>query len=312
MLKNLKHSTVFVSIIMLLLIIFISLAASKPVSSINIKTNGVQKGEVLGSGKWSGLGMGIFSTSSFDDYVDILLTNGITQLRIDIPDYQDTSELAQSKEAVTKAVEKGVKVVWGVSSNPGDDPDYTITAANWHTFRQAILDAAAWAQANGVYEFQIGNEEEYHNDNTTLTDAQLIINLKSVATDVQAIFTRGNVSYTSTDLDVQGWWHDAGRGDIDILAWNVYSNQYGWETALTNMISWWGADHSYITEFSLSYLGLDSYSTDEAVQAAGIVSMIEDIKAAGITRAFFFCWQTNEFGVLKSDGTYRLLWNQAL
>jgi len=43
--------------------------------------------------------------------------------------------------------------------------------------------------------------------------------------------------------------------------------------------------------------------------------MIEYIKASGIERALFYCWQDYTdglFGVVKADGTYRQLWSQAL
>ena len=54
---------------------------------------------------------------------------------------------------VIRTIAKGVKVIWGVSSNSFNNADYTITAENWPIFRQAILDNALWAQNNGVYEF---------------------------------------------------------------------------------------------------------------------------------------------------------------
>jgi len=258
------------------------------------------------------LGMGLFSNdvmAYFDGWVDTLIANGITNLRVDIPDYQNTSWLTRSKPAVIKATAKGVKVTWGVSSNSYNNVAYTITAANWPNFRQAILDAAAWAQANGVYEFQIGNEEELHNDDTTLTDAQLITNLKSVAKDVQSIFAGGNVSYTTTGQWFMDEWHALGRGDIDILAFNVYTNQSGWAASITNQASWWPG-HTYITEFSLNTQSLDIYSTNETAQASGLASMIATIKAAGITRANFFDYGPDaNFGAMKADGTYRLLWN---
>jgi hypothetical protein len=44
--------------------------------------------------------------------------------------------------------------------------------------------------------------------------------------------------------------------------------------------------------------------------------MIEYIKASGMKRAIYFCWKSpswlQDLGVVKDDGTYRLLWNQAL
>jgi len=130
---------------------------------------------------WSGLGATLFSTSdnirslssSFDNQVDTLLANGFTQLRIDIPYWADAGAVAISKSAVSIAVSKGAEVIWGVGGKSG-----TISSANWSSYRQGILDSAQWAQDNGVYEFQLGNEEELHNDDTTLTDAQLRTNLK--------------------------------------------------------------------------------------------------------------------------------------
>jgi len=314
MLKNLKYSIVFILIITLLFVVVMSLAISKPVQNIN--TAGVKAQNENGSkyGKWPGLGMGLFFPQA--SYVDTLLANGFEELRIDIPDYQNTEWLSTSKAALSGIIAKGAKVIWGVSSNSSNDAAYTITAANWATFRTAILNAAQWAQNNGVYEFQIGNEEESHNDGKTLTDAQLRTNLKSLATEVQAIFTNGNVSYSCRALDIDDW-ISLGKGDIDILASNIYRGTGGsyddtWKTSITNLVNAFGANGTYITEFNLSASSLDDYSTDEAVQAEALTEMIEYIKDSGITRALYFVWQSDNHGVVKNDGTYRLLWNQAL
>ena len=314
MLKNLKHSIVFILIVItLLFVVVMSLAASKPVPNINIAAVSAQNGNESKYGKWSGLGMVLFSSQA--NYADTLLANGFTELRIDIPDYQNISWLASSKATLPGIIAKGAKVIWGVSSNKYNNPDYTITTKNWPTFRQAILDAAQWAQDNGVYEFQLGNEEELHVDGKTMTAAQIIANLKSLATDIKAIFTNGNVSYTCFHGNITDWIAE-GKGDIDILASNIYMGgttfNMDWKTNITNLINAFEADGTYITEFNLSWSSLDDYSTDEAVQAAALKEMIEYIKASGMTRAFYFAWKNDEFGVVKNDGTYRLLWNQAL
>src|SRR5665648_688472 len=212
------------------------------------------------------------------------------------------------------AKDKGIKVIWGVCSG-----GTTITASNLSDFEAAILAAAQWAQDNGVYEFQIGNEEEYHNDDDTMTDAQLITNLKAVATDVQEIFTNGNVSYSCGNSNI-GDWVTAGKGDLDIMASNVYmtwgaGHPEDWEDMIDDFVGAFGTDGTYLTEFSLNTDSLDSYSTDEAVQAAAVTEMIEYIKASGMERALFYSWHDYSgglFGVLKDDGTYRLLWSQAL
>jgi hypothetical protein len=270
---------------------------------------------------WFGLGMALFSTnntSEFDSYVDDLLANGFNELRVDIPAWNDEYDgVARSKAAVIRAIAKGANIIWGVGQSKN-----TITAANWPDFRAAILSAAQWAQDNGVYEFQLGNEEEFHVDETTMTIEEIITNLKSVATDVQEIFTNGNVSYSCWQNTIDDW-VVAGKGDIDILASNVYMGGNGsyseiWKTRITNLVNAFGADGTYITEFAPSYSFLDDYSTDEAVQATAITEMIDYIKASGMTRAFYFCytdpfWESGDlFGARKDDGTYRLLWSQAL
>ena len=273
--------------------------------------------------KWSGLGMGVFSTentSEFDGYVDTLLANGFTEIRVDLSTWNYPAGVARTKVAAISAVAKGANVIWGVgqwNGIPHGQPVFPpITAANWEDYRQAILDAAQWAQDNGVYEFQIGNEEELHIDGTTMTVAGIITNLKSVAIDVQEIFTNGNVSYSCWQSSIDDW-RTAGKGDIDILASNVYIGgegyyDNGWKTRITNLVNGFGVNGTYLTEFAPSWSSLDDYSADETVQTAAVTEMIEYIKASGMTRASYFAWKYEAFGVLKDDGTYRLLWNQAL
>ena len=236
--------------------------------------------------KWSGL-TGFTTWYGYAlDAADTWLANGFTETR-DLRNYLDTDSVNDSKAVVIAAKAKGLKFIWGVGAQ-------SITAENWPSFRQAILDAAQWAQDNGVYEFQLGNEEEYHVDGTTMTVAQIIINLKSVATDVKAIFTNGNVSYTCWQGSI-GDWITAGKGDIDILASNIYMGGNGsynkrWKTDIINLVNAFGPEGTYITEFAPSYSSLEDYSTDEAVQAAGVTEMIEYMKDSGITRALFYSW----------------------
>jgi len=278
---------------------------------------------------WSGLGMVLFSTSDnveklssfFSDQIDDLLANGFNEIRTDAIVPTNAEALAISKSAVAIAVAKGANVIWGVNCYA------PVTASDWVTHRVAVLAAAQWAQDNGVYEFIIGNEEEYKIDGTTLTLEQLIINLKSLATEVKAIFTNGNVTYSfAIGGNWENYWIAAGKGDIDFLGMNVYMNGDGggysenWKTYLTNMVNAFGVDGTYITEFSPSGgTPLENYSEDEVVQAAAVTEMIDYIKASGIERALFFTYYDDPqpfciagFGALKTDGTYRLLWNQAL
>lgn len=321
--KYLKNSIVFIlMVVTLLLVVVMSLAASKPTINISTETVNDKKENNLKYGKWQGLGMGIFSSSDnifqlsdfFGDQVDVLLANGFTQLRIDIPGWACANSLVISKSGVTAAVTKGAQVIWGVGNGT-----VILTDANWASFRQGILDNAQWAQNNGVYEFQLGNELECHNDDTTLTDAQLITNLKSVASDVQEIFTNGNISYTCMHSNISDW-ISVGKGDIDILASNVYM-EYGahhtqpWKAEIDTLVSAFGLSGTYLTEFGPNSNGINYYSENEVVQAVAVKEMLDYIIASGMTRSNYFCYYDNSrgfgptgFGTLKDDGTYRLTW----
>jgi len=466
--------------------------------------------------KWSGLTGFTTYYPQIDDYANTWLANGFTEGR-DLRDYTDTNEVNASKAAVIAATAKGIKCLWGVCAG-----EVTITSTAWPNFRAAILSAATWAQANGVFEFQIGNEEEYNlgevdelfadgfesgdltawddaftdggnlsahadakhtgnyglkcitnngatinvqesltdvsrykfryyinpinivvnasgdgfanvigstgvwafsffvnvkkydtpqwkimltceeNDDTdtptseynisntgwtcieidylaaagsgygklyidgvlketisnltnnertigeiewgflwgevdttgylslddftsndggtnALTLTELIANLKAVATEVKAIFTSGNICYATAEEWIPDW-VSAGKGDIDLIGLNAYAewgegNPSNWKIRVDALIDAFGVDGTYITEFSLHASGLEYYSEDEAVQAAGITEMIDYIKASGMTRALFYDWKDTPgwiFGVVKLDDTYRLLLNSLM
>jgi hypothetical protein len=192
-----------------------------------------------------------------------------------------------------------------------------MTAGDSYTIKgysASSLDAALWAQTNAVSEFQIGNEEELHNDGTTLTDAQLRGNLKTLATSVQAIYTRGDVSYTLA-AGQESAWNTLGRGDIDQMAFNKYRGGVGaysntWIDTITSMIGYFGADHTYLTEFALSYTSLADYNANSEIQARELAVMQKKIQDLGITRAYFFCYNNSSYGVISAYGAEpRLIWN---
>lgn len=264
--------------------------------------------------------MNTFSTSDnlwfapdsvFDADVDACLAAGITKIRVEIGSYEYPDATDHSKAAILRAKAKGAHVLWGLS---GDN----ITASNWPNQRATILGAAQWAQDNGVDEFAIGNEEEYKVDGTTITVSQVQANLKALATEVQAIFTRGPVSY-HTSKDFLEDWLALGKGDIDTMGWNLYmGGQWGyddtWMDAIDLMVAEWG-DNAFLSEFAPSYTNLADYSTNETTQATGTQTMMDYCSFAGIRRAYWFAYYDDTrpfgptgFGAKKVGGTYRELW----
>jgi hypothetical protein len=113
MLKNFKHSIKFILVtVTLLLVVVMSLAASRPVSQVGEKGVSSPINPII-NGKWSGLGTMIWcgtDTALFDSDVDTLLANGFTELRLDMADLNGAEYLARSKAAAIRAIAKGVKI----------------------------------------------------------------------------------------------------------------------------------------------------------------------------------------------------------
>ena len=282
------------------------------------------RGDSVVFDKWSGIGMCVCPTSDnvnalsnfFSAQMANLVAAKFTDVRMTCCNWNSIGSINRGKAAVALAVAMGLNVIWGVSGSGN-----VMTLFNWKAYSDKVLELAAWAESNGVYEFQIGNEEESFNDNTTLTDTKLRENLRTLAIAVKAIFKRGKVSYSCQfdDFAVDPW-IDEGKGDIDLLAINCYRGGLNfdnrWKTSITNMVNTFGVDGTYITEFNLSGHGLSYWSTDEAEQASGLAEMIDYIKASGVKRAMYFAYYDDMrpagpvgFGALKTDKTYRKLWN---
>lgn len=249
---------------------------------------------------------------NFDTKIDELLANGFTQIRITISDFNLPDDVDIAKGKVLIAIAKGANATWGIGCS-----NITLTAANWDSYRNVVLAQAQWAQDNGVYEFVIGNEEERHNDDTTITDAQVRNNIRSLATEVKAIFTNGQVTYGNACLFLTDWINE-GMGDLDQIGWMVYGDE-DWLNNVDTIISAFGTDRAYINEWNVDSGGYYQVPTrTEADEAIIITEMLGYFKVKGITRTFFFLYsipfwyQENSFEVRKTDGTYRQLWNSLL
>ena len=280
---------------------------------------------------WSGIGMNLFTTvdniaepptSVFDGDCDALIMNGFTTIRVPIETYTYPDPIAFTKAAALRAMARGLNVVWGIGAG-----GTTLTSTSWTAFSSAVQSAAQWAQDNGIYEFQLANEEEYHIDGTTLTTSQLISNMKSLATTCQSIYTRGNITY-ATSPDYYDNWIAAGKGDIDMIAGNQYLtwDVYGtydpdvddpwYIQKLNDMITAFGTGGFYLSEWGVSSSATANFSPDEAVQAAKVSDLISYISNSGVTRAYFYEYYDDTrpsgrvgFGIKKTTGTYYQMWN---
>ena len=112
---------------------------------------------------WLGLNYSSILASLQDVDLTSLRRNRISKLRTSLPSYQNAAYITQTRATALKCKAHGFYTIYGISSNSIDDGDYMISNNNWSDYVAAATTEATWAEANGIDEFQIGNEEETHN-----------------------------------------------------------------------------------------------------------------------------------------------------
>src|SRR6266478_490893 len=138
---------------------------------------------------WAGLGVNYASTVQLDNDIDYFKSVGLQYVRVFLPAASDTDARDSWRAVAKRFTNEGFYVIWGVTQTP-------ITSANWSTYASNVLAEAALCQAQATCsEFQLGNELEFHND-ASITDAQVRVNIRALASQVKSVFTRGPISYS--------------------------------------------------------------------------------------------------------------------
>jgi len=264
------------------------------------------------SQKWSGLGINVGFDGISGGDLSYLSSLGINKIRLALPTYNVEHYYGDMQTWVVDLLNAGFHVIWGVTAGPD------FTGAQWTAYKTEVQYLAAWAETlnNSNFEFQIGNEEETRNNGLGAPDdATILTDLKALAATCQSIYTKGPISYAVSFIDGVDAWCAAGitpGTDLDKIGLNTYSADARWDDTIDDWATAFGSN-GYITEFN--YGNMDGDPITEAEQAIEITTMLNYIKASGMTRAFFYCWHDWEgglYGAVKDDGTYRLLWSQAL
>lgn len=242
---------------------------------------------------------------------------GYRAIRIAQPTYSSSAgTLNMCKDLVQWALDVGFdEVHWGVvGARPVTSSGFTAFANNVKTV------VAPWAQglANSRFHLGIGNEEELHVDGTTITVSTLQNNLKTLATDVQAIYTYGDIVYV-TDATERVDWSTLGLGNIDRLGMNVY---YGvppsgdFKSNVDLIASTFGAN-AFITEWGIGggYPTISAYGTQaEEIFADNMLQRQKFIEAASLDHFVFafsdgaFGVPANMWGLRTTSGVYRKAW----
>lgn len=258
------------------------------------------------------------SITNADADITYFRSIGVDTVRIHIPFPDDATDFPAFLELARKFYFAGFYVIYGCTAeiNAG----YT-----WATYRTNCLIAAAAAEGR-CSEFNIGNEMDLGNDDAYISDATIRSNIRSLATEVQAVFS-GVVSYvTSSGLLSDTWgsqhWEAEGKGDLDKIGINIY----GWaDTPFTNVdhdgYGWFVPSFfktfgsaAYVAEFNLDgdYDLWNGIPEDD--KTAEMRKMYAYIKNWSIPSAHYFQYrgyrdEDDMWAAKKIDGTVLGLWS---
>lgn len=226
------------------------------------------------------------------------------------------SNIAYQKQQALYAKAAGNYVIFGCT------PNTTVTASYWNnTYVALALELAAWAEANGMDEFSLANEEELRIDGVTIIDPYALVALyyKPLATQIRAVFS-GEISFCISN-GAEPWIENITPGDITKVGFNAYGDYSAglgrcdpatFITRIGNLKSYanW-ADIAYMSEFNVDFSStrFNTIAQDDNALEIEMGQKLKAIEDAGYEEAYPFCWiyaaGSQWFSMKKTDGSYR-------
>lgn len=252
---------------------------------------------------WVGIGVNyghqisslIYDATQIESDFTYLRSAGVTRLRIAFPEYDGSAGLiANCQNMVTRALAHGFYVVWGVTVGFGAG---TITATRWSAFKTNVIGTIApWAQSVGLSELCLANENELSDDGTTLTDATMRADIRTMASTIKTNGYTGKVSYSTSILSTYRTpWASEGIGSLDYIAWNSYDTSTNFNIRNAAIVSSF-ANVTYISEFGSITNGYSDYNNESAYYN-DVVARISSMQSSGVASGYFFCYRDGQFGV---------------
>lgn len=244
-------------------------------------------------GVWSGLGLNYKSFDPTNNAWDAQYFKGIglNKLRIDIPGYLASKSTLDKEKATAKFFhDQGFYVIYGLTCGGGP-----MNSTTWNDFATKQLSYVLEC-VGCCDEYQVGNEEELHNDNTTLTDTQVRANVRALATQLKALAPSLKFSY-STEQNASSTsgsraWTLEGKGDLDLIGLNTYAgavksgavvtsvNQNnGFKTRVQEFSSTFKSNEWYVSEWNLEAGSANYNAIPEELRMIEQQKMYQFIKA---------------------------------
>ena len=264
---------------------------------------------------WENLHMNISDTMVPSEY-DFLKSIGFKKLRVPAADYRYPNDtLATDWKAVASlAASKGFYVIHGVAGA-------SLTSSTINDFATALQTHCDWCVSNGIAEFQIGNEEEYHHD-ASITDQQIRDFVRNQASIIRSKYgSRIKISYAAYHAEI-GWVGEVTGGKtIDQVLGSldyISSNNYGWSFQNTDSfknevypIKNTFGDRCYISEWGVTSDWNSVKNECYPAIASEVKKRRDYLKSIGIP-GFFYIYNygntDNRFSCRNFDGTYNAMW----
>lgn len=272
----------------------------------------IQRGRLnVNANTYSGLGInfGINSGGSFDPVYNNkwlqYLSRYIKKLRTTIPSWNDSAGIANARAIVLMAKDYGFETTYGVTAaGTGHNATYY---AGWKT---QVVTEAAWAAANGVDTFFIGNEEDWWVNQggiTGVTEATVRTDVLAFAVSLRASYPDMKYVYSTAEGEASNW--DAqGIGTLDGFGMNLYNADFNGTIDYFKSLSFGGkmflSEFNHNSPYPASGLTAQQYRDE-------ITAKIKKLRSIGMIAYFFtFDWggsygTSTDWGLFNGDGTFK-------
>lgn len=243
------------------------------------------------------------------DILDKNLAN--KQVRINIPSWNDATGITNARNLALLYKGRGYTVTYGITGLSGVQ-----NATNYALWLAQVPTEAAWASANSVDTFYIGNEEDWQaqiGQFGTITGDQVRNDVRSLSTTLVNSYPSMQIVYSTAQGTLAQWAAFNGDyGALQALGFNMYDTQANFDPNIAYFqsqigpkffASEWGANHPY-------YDMIHTYGYTDALYAADLASRVQSLTNRGV-KAYFFALRfgnntlaTGNWNILLNTGVF--------
>jgi hypothetical protein len=154
-------------------------------------------------------------------------------------------------------------------------------------YRAQAIAHAKWAQANGIAQFSVGNEQAARLSGISFSEwANEVV---ALAADLRAVYS-GKVSYEASGYFVDNW-ATVDLGSLDLLGLNIYGGYAFNAHALAENIAAHGASHVYVSEINCDIAHVPLCQTDAGLATAMNDDLLRLVREFPQTAFYIYTWR---------------------